>query len=279
MKKNRTDETVGSAVFARLERNTRRNVGFRLFAEEKASDLLYQSPLVVDVLRTHGVLKRGEHHAKFIGVYKANLACQRYGVIEGNSEILTTKYAGDRAKAIVEHLQKTNSPLLKDLKEKGISIHKFYYALRDLILKETLQTDYIAGITLKPETEIVTGIAVNKRLITASKEYESWLKLADINPHDDSELKDVVRESDFRSVIVDHFRDEPFYARRESAIESKKQSLTDNLTFVNVETDTAPLFAKVKGKTKDVITEKAFIHFVDTLGIDRNKLIRMLAAQ
>ncbi|MEH7521662.1 hypothetical protein V7149_00045 [Bacillus sp. JJ1503] len=277
MKKNRSDETIGSAVFSRLERNATREVGFRLFAEEKASELLYHSPLFVDVLRSSGVLRKDEHHAKFIGVYKANLACQRYGVLEGNSEILTTKYAGDRAKALLEHFQKTGNPLLKDMKERGVSIHKLYYVLRDLFLKETLQTDYIAGILLKPETEIIAGIAVNKRLIGASKEYESWLKLADINPHDDTELKDAVRESDFRKVIVDHFRDEPFYARRESAIESKKQSVTDNLTFANVETDTAPLFAKVTGKTKDVITEKAFIHFVDTLGIDRNKLIRLLA--
>ena len=277
MKKNNVDNTVGRKVYNTLEKKVAKTSGFRLFAEEKASDLLLQSPLIVDVLRQHGLLKEDEHHAKFIAVYKANLACQRFGVIDGDVEYLTTKYAADRAKAIVEYLQRVGSPLIADLKLKDITIHKFYYALRDLILKETLQTDFIAGVELKPETEIVTGIAVNKRMIESSNEYSGWLKLADINPNDDSELRDVVRQTKYRGFVVSHFEDDPFYARRDKPIIAKRESITDNIKFTNVEAETAPLFGNQQGKTKSEFMEKTFIHFVDTLGIDRNKLIRLLA--
>lgn len=277
MKKNNFDLTVGKSIFNRLEDKVNSGgTSFNLFAEEKAADLLLQSPYFVDELRNRGVLKQGEHHSKYIFVFRSNLACQRFGVMQGKSDLLVTTYAADRAKAVIEYLIRNKPEMIKENSRRGVSQYDMYHAFRSIFLKDSLQTDYISGMKLSPDTEIIAGVAVNKRLIKSSTGYGEMLKSLNINPNDNTELRDVVRETDFRSVVLDHYKQDTFYLRRDGAIISKHFSVTDGYTNSNFDVETGNLFlgGDVNGKKK--LTEKMFIHLVESLGLNRQKLAKML---
>lgn len=279
MRRNKFDVTVGRSIFNDLERKVEKGgTSFNIFAEEKASDLLAQSPYFVDELRNHRLLKEGESHSKYIFVFRSNLACQRFGVMRGKPELLVTKYAADRAKALVEYLLRNKPEMVKEHKRRGISHYVMYYAFRDIFLKDSLQTDYIAGVPLKEETEVVAGIAVNKRLVKSSKQYGEMLKIIGVNPKDDSELKDVVREVNFREIVLDHYKDDPFYSRRDNAIVSKRVSVTDSYTANDFNVETGALFSGNNVNSSQEITEKVFINLVDSLGLNRERLASMLVS-
>lgn len=268
--------TVGREIFEGMEKKIKNNPSsFRIFAEEKASDLLMESTgKIVDTLYQHGILNEGEHHAKFINLFKSNLAGQVYGVRSGKGDIIRTDTAAERAQSVCEVIINKYPKTMTSLSEKGINIYKLYYAVRDMFLKENLQVDYISGQDLKPETESVAGIAVNRRMCRTDGVYHKAVLAIGANPNDDREMKDFVRQSKFRDIIRRTYKDEDYFARRDTIIQSKESKAFAQYDITDSERDIIPLFKNVDNSPNsnkvilDVLTQVAV-----NLGVGADEIV------
>lgn len=274
--KNKQYSKDGKLYFERFERNvTERPRSFRLYAEEKAADLLSESPLVVDTLYEHGLLNKDEHHSKFILVFRVNLAGQKYAIENGKGGLFITKNVADRAAAMTGYLQQYRKSFMQAIKARNKTVYDVYYALRDMFSKENLQIDYISGVPLKPSTETIAGVAVHKRISKLDSEYKKLVKALGANPDDDYEMADFVREGRFRDFIYNEYKREPFYNRRSGVIETNRGSIvTDDFDIIEPERDVIPLFKR--GKVGEEFRERALVHFIHAFGLNPHKIASML---
>lgn len=272
-------QRTGKWIYDRFEKRLAKGNSFKLIAEERGADLIYRNPMPYSPLYEHGLVSTDRRdRPRLLLPYKANLAVQEYAWNKDLLHNLGLETANKRAAAVVDYSLRHFPSVQKLLKEKKKDAQDLFNGLRDGFLIESLSTAYIANIPISRQAELAAGVGLMKRFVQTVPGFKSVaMDFFDVDPKDDHALRQFADETDLREFCNGYWRKDKYFQRRTKFIDEFANTSQPAFTFVDFEEDGTDDAINLRKTRDSTFLEGTFVWAVEKLGMNKERLIYMLA--